>query len=653
MAREVAIMAGRMAALLRARFPELPAALEGALAFLDFRYREQCGERTLSHWDDGIGARLQGVAVPLGRLRVAFTLADEILDLIVLAGLADEHEGFADLFRTLHPQAQPWPTLGLAAQLLAHTLTERTALRQLLECGAVRAGALFRLDDDQPFFLRNLRLGEQLWPVLCGIDSWPATLSPRSLWPERAGLAHWLSTSDVQQGVAALQRGDPLAVVVSAEGKRIAAERAALLLVAARCDFVAFDQAQQLDRSQQHLLQMHCIARGVVPLLIVDRCDGQSVAAVPLSQLAHYPAPLVIAGGTDAVFAYEQRPLVTVRAEPLMANALRAMWRELLPQLADHAEQLAARFPLDPAEARVIAQDLDCQRRHPSGDLDTHAVAEAVRARCTSALNGAVQLIRPQADWSQLVLPQPQLKQLHDAVDRLLLQSRVLDDWQFLRGRRGARGVRMLFAGPPGTGKTLSAEVLASALDVDLLQVDLSRVVSKWIGETEKNLAQVFLAAERARAVLFFDEADSLFGKRTDVSDANDRYANLETAYLLSRLERYEGLAILATNFRQNIDAAFSRRLEFIVEFTEPSVEERLRLWQCHIPSHAPLHKNVSAEELAMLFPIVGGHIRNAAVAAAFLAARDDVPISRAHFIEAIRREYEKSGKAYRELSLQ
>ena len=197
----------------------------------------------------------------------------------------------------------------------------------------------------------------------------------------------------------------------------------------------------------------------------------------------------------------------------------------------------------------------------------------------------------------------------------------MLDDWGFLRDRPGARGVRMLFAGPPGTGKTLSAEVLAHDLSVDLLFVDISRVVSKWIGETEKNLASIFDAAERAQAVLFFDEADALFGKRTEVSDAHDRYANLETAYLLSRLERFEGLAILATNLRQNIDPAFMRRLEFVIDFEEPDRDERLTLWQVHVPRGAPLARDVDLRELAALYPVVGAFIRNAAVAAGFLAA--------------------------------
>jgi len=327
------------------------------------------------------------------------------------------------------------------------------------------------------------------------------------------------------------------------------------------------------------------------------------------------------------------------------------MWGQLLPELSEHSAQLAARFPFEPAAAKNVCDDLHYLYTGKTEQIDLNAVADAVRTRSSRVLNSGVQLIRPVASWQQLVLQDPQLSQLKDASQRLFFQSCVLDDWQFLKGRRGARGVRMLFVGPPGTGKTLSAEVLANALNVDLLQVDLSRVVSKWIGETEKNLAEVFLTAESAKAVLFFDEADALFGKRTEVTDAHDRYANLETAYLLSRLERYDGLAILATNYRQNIDTAFTRRLEYIIEFEEPGFNERLKLWECHLPDQAPLDKDVNLTELASLFAIVGGHIRNAAVSAAYMAAQQECTIRQQHFIDAIRREYEKSGKAFREIS--
>src|SRR5207244_804463 len=181
---------------------------------------------------------------------------------------------------------------------------------------------------------------------------------------------------------------------------------------------------------------------------------------------------------------------------------------------------------------------------------------------------------------------------------------------------------------------------------VALLVVDISRIVSKWIGETEKNLAEIFDAAERAQAVLFFDEADALFGRRTEVSDAHDRYANLETAYLLTRLEAFEGLAVLATNLRHNIDPAFLRRLEFVIDYLEPTAVQREALWRVHLPATAPLAPDVNLGEIASFYAVVGAAIRNAATAAAFLAAADRTPITRTHLCRAIRREYDKSGRA-------
>jgi SpoVK/Ycf46/Vps4 family AAA+-type ATPase len=177
--------------------------------------------------------------------------------------------------------------------------------------------------------------------------------------------------------------------------------------------------------------------------------------------------------------------------------------------------------------------------------------------------------------------------------------------------------------------------------------VDISRVVSKWIGETEKNLEQAFQAAEQSKAVLLFDEADALFGKRTEVSDANDRNANLETAYLLTRLERFEGLVIMSTNMRNNIDPAFLRRIEYIIDFEEPDKIERKAIWECHVPPQAPIDKDVDFAELATMFSVVGGVIKNAVVSAAYSAAAAQRPICKNDFIQALRREYEKQGKAF------
>jgi SpoVK/Ycf46/Vps4 family AAA+-type ATPase len=337
------------------------------------------------------------------------------------------------------------------------------------------------------------------------------------------------------------------------------------------------------------------------------------------------------------------RSVLSVPVSGLSARGRGGWWRAAVPVLADHAHRLAARHAVVPSAAAAAAADLRALGRRPR----VEDVARSLRVRAGLNLSAGARLLHPSAGWDALVLRADQLAQLREALARLEHQSRVLDDWGFLDGRSGARGVRMLFSGPPGTGKTLSAEVLARELGADLLVVDVSRVLSKWIGETEKNLAEVFDAAERAQAVLFFDEADGLFGRRTEVSDAHDRYANLETAFLLTRLERFEGLAVLATNLRENIDPAFVRRLEFAIDFDEPAAEEREALWRCHLPPRAPLAVDVDLGELALVYSVVGGVIRNAATAAAFLAAAEDGAIARRHLIHALRREYAKAGRAF------
>jgi SpoVK/Ycf46/Vps4 family AAA+-type ATPase len=268
------------------------------------------------------------------------------------------------------------------------------------------------------------------------------------------------------------------------------------------------------------------------------------------------------------------------------------------------------------------------------------------RVDASAPPTGAV-IVHPAATFEDLVVSEDVMSQLLEAASRLAHRQTVLERWGFLAGRPGREGLRLLFHGPPGTGKTLAGEVLAGALGRDLLIVDLSRIVSKWVGETEKNLAAIFESAERTGSALLFDEADALFGRRTEVGDARDRYANLETAYLLSRMERFEGLVVLATNLRQNLDGAFARRLDFIVGFPPPDARQRARLWRRLLPPDAPLDPAVDLGRLAALYAIPGGLIRSAAVSAGYLAAADGAVITTSHLVHAIRREYVKAGQHF------
>jgi len=207
------------------------------------------------------------------------------------------------------------------------------------------------------------------------------------------------------------------------------------------------------------------------------------------------------------------------------------------------------------------------------------------------------------------------------------------------------KGLNVLFAGPSGTGKTMAAEIIANELDLDLYKIDLSAIVSKYIGETEKNLDRVFREGHTANAILFFDEADALFGKRSEVRDSHDRYANIEIAYLLQKMEEYDGVVILATNLRKNMDEAFARRMHFSVEFPIPEEPDRRRIWQGMFPTEAPLDKGVDLKFLANQFKFTGGNIKNIALGAAFLAAEQGCPITMENLIWSTKREYQKMGK--------
>jgi SpoVK/Ycf46/Vps4 family AAA+-type ATPase len=237
------------------------------------------------------------------------------------------------------------------------------------------------------------------------------------------------------------------------------------------------------------------------------------------------------------------------------------------------------------------------------------------------------------------------LRRLREFAAAIRAREQVFRGWAFVRGSGGSTSLRALFAGASGTGKTMSAAVIARAIGLDLFRIDLSAVVSKYIGETEKNLERIFQAAEGSNAILFFDEADALFGKRSEVKDAHDRYANIEVAYLLQRMETYDGVLILATNLAKHIDEAFSRRIHVDIDFPLPDEAQRARLWRQLIPAEAPTSPDVDYEFLARQFPLTGGEIRNVALAAGFLAAYEDTDIAMTHLVRAIARQRRKQGK--------
>lgn len=577
---------------------------------------------------------------PLDLLTARYGLSRVEVDLILLAGLPELHEGLAATFRAFHPQGEPRPTLGLAALVLGDGPDSRSVMRRLLTEGVAARGNLFHTKGTGSLFEKSTVLADGLWDVLHGCDGWPATLSrmPITRAPSVA-LEQWLTGPDQHRAVRALERHEAVTVLISSGDEKAALQRCAALathsgvsLVAGRC---ARDDADGVAG-----LVAIAAAQGAIPVVVLERpSDGPATTNLVLDDL---PPPIMVCAPPGSVRIIADRAVLTVPSGPVGVVDHRAAWRATMPHLAEHAATLAARHPIDPALYAEVGTDALLYERLGREQVGLQDVAAMIRARAAVALPAGVTLVTPDVPWSRLVLPPASSAQLVDAVARLELESLVLDDWGLRGSARATGGVRLLFTGPPGTGKSLAAEVVATAAATDLLVVDFSQIVSKWLGETEKNIAAVFDAAERMQAVLFVDECDGLFTKRTDVSDAHDRYANLETSYLLQRLDHFDGLTVLATNLRHNIDAAFVRRMDFVVDFGLPEVDSRRELWSLHLPTEM-LDTDVDADVMARMYPVPGGWIRNASIAASFLAARCDGRVHQNHLVAAMRREYLKA----------
>lgn len=326
------------------------------------------------------------------------------------------------------------------------------------------------------------------------------------------------------------------------------------------------------------------------------------------------------------------------------------LWKRYLnsPILSEvQYEEIASRHKFTKKQIQVIANQINL--KNDFIDLLPDMIFKEVMLQCSSFHNknidSSASVIHPRYEWSDLILPQVKKDQLFGILNMLKYKNRVYKEWGYDKKICRNPGIKALFYGESGTGKTMAAEVLGSELNTDIIKIDLSRIISKYIGETEKNLDRIFTESANTSSILFFDEADAIFGKRSEVKDAHDRYANIETAYLLQKMEDYDGLVILATNLKQNIDKAFIRRFQFIIEFPIPEKQERHMLWENMFPDEVPLSNDIDIEYLSESFNLTGGNIKNAVLTAAFSAASDGSQISMRSLLKGICREYEKSGK--------
>ncbi|MGE0598872.1 MAG: ATP-binding protein [Dehalococcoidia bacterium] len=345
-------------------------------------------------------------------------------------------------------------------------------------------------------------------------------------------------------------------------------------------------------------------------------------------------------------------PSITV--ERPTADERLAEWKTALeglalePSAVEALPALAAKFELNTGailDGAQTAKGLATARSPENAQISLEDLYSAARARSAPILSSLASKVTRHKQWEDLILEPDPIMQLRELCAMVEHKHKVYDEWGFGEKLSSGKGVVALFGGQSGTGKTMAAGVIAGALGLDLYKIDLSGVVSKYIGETEKNLGAIFRDASLSNAILFFDEADALFGKRSEVRDAHDRYANIETAYLLQQIEDYGGPVILSTNLKMNLDEAFLRRMHFVIDFPMPEEPYRLKIWRQTMPQEVPLADDVDFAFLARQFRISGGNIRNIVLASAFLAAQDGDALAMRHLIQATRREFQKLGR--------
>ncbi|MCF3125339.1 ATP-binding protein [Streptomyces arenae] len=577
---------------------------------------------------------------------------------VLLAALApDVDRRFEPLYGYLNDDVgRRRATVALALDLAGTGPHDPLARARFHPLAPLRAGGLLTLDDeDRPLPGRAVRVPERVVAHLLGDDA---------LDPELVDQGVELLTDDASDDPASA-RDAP------APAGRIAALAAAgqplLVHLRERREGTAAAPVTDALRAAGLPVLRHRPAASTADAATVTRALVREArlrrAVLVVGPLPSEPGPLVrsLATGDVPVVFFGSEPYDSGWAPDAGLLSLDAPYDRVDPahtwhaELSRHTTEFTPDFDLGEAVAPYRLGEEQIRRAARSaaghaafdGTPPTAAhLQHSARLQSAPLLDRHARRIRPAVGFGDLVLPDEPLGLLHELTLRARHRDKVLGEWRLRTGGGRGRGVIALFAGDSGTGKTLSAEVVAGELGLDLYVVDLSAVVDKYIGETEKNLERIFVEADRTDAVLLFDEADAVFGKRSEVKSSHDRYANLESAYLLQRLEAFDGIAVLTTNLRANIDDAFTRRLDLVVDFPFPDVEQRVALWRTCLagtPCSPDLEDELSA--CAKEFELAGGAIRSAAVTAAYLAAGHGGPVSGADVRAGARREYRKMGR--------
>lgn len=598
------------------------------------------------------GARMgaEGAPPALGMISELAGLSRLECQLLLLAGAPALDGAFAPAYTELHADSRrDRATLHLALSLFASPQDRLLAADCLLPLRPLRRLRLLDLvDEDEPLMLRGLTVDDRMADYLRGVNRLDGRLEPflRQLPPAIPGGA---ATAAAARAAALIQgeseRWPLVNFVGAADGSPV---QAAVLtcgeldLQPRRVDLVRLAAAEQRAAAIE-LMGREALLGGLA--LIADATelhDGTELVLALDELIRTVGAPLLIASRERWPCA--EPGIHTVPVAKAGRLEQQTLWERVLAGFPNAVNgQLDGVVQQFDFGAAAIADVVARAAMAADEVITVQDLWDACRAQSRGGLDNLANRLLPCFDWDDIVVGEDVRAQLGELAEQVRQRARVYETWGFAARLARGRGITALFAGPSGTGKTMAAEILAAHLRLDLHRVDLAGIVSKYIGETEKNLRRVFEAAEGAGSILFFDEADSLFGSRTEVRDSHDRYANLEINYLLQRMEDYTGLAILATNRRSSLDTAFLRRLRFVIEFPFPVAEDRRRIWERVFPPQAELG-TIDCGSLSRL-EISGGSIRCIALNAAFLASADNSPIEMEHIMRSAAREYAKLSK--------
>ncbi len=620
----------------------------------------------------------QGLSLRLDHIRQVFSLDQLDLDILLICLAPALDLRFERLYAYLQDDVtHKRPGVNLILNLLSEQgIRREQLLLRFTPAGPLFSSHLLDFVTEPGVYARNLLARDlQIDPALVAYvlgryEPGPELEAHVSLqWPgEEEGDQLLAASLENQLDLAALSAyPSEDAPILVFYGQDQAGHEAAARLCAARLgrQLLRVDLAGLVESGLPPQAAVQMVLRdarlvGAVPFLRGwDACLSVGEAHFPelLAELYAFPGVAIVAGKAawQAAGVERNTPLFWLEF-PVPAYQQRVdLWNHFLGEKAMRGidiPALAGQFNLTGGQIRdaiATARDHAAQR---GGEADTADLLRAARAHSNPHLGALARKITPRYTWADIVLPADHLCQLKEIVATVRGRAKVLTDWGVGRKLVSSAGVPILFTGEPGTGKTMAAEVIAADLGLDLYKIDLSTVVSKYIGETEKNLEKIFSEAESSNAILFFDEADAIFGKRSEVKDAHDRYANIEISYLLQRMEAYDGVTILATNLRANLDVAFTRRLQFAVDFPFPDEPSRLRIWQTLFPPGVPRAGDLDFALLARRFKVTGGSIRNIIVSAAYLASSDGGSVSMAHLMHGVRRELQKMGRLVNEADM-